>query len=65
MAQRFKVGDRVLDTEHSRVGFIEQLPDSAAFKRLILRAAHGDETWPARMGALSPAPESATTEVAQ
>ncbi|MFD3563449.1 hypothetical protein ACFWVU_27840 [Streptomyces sp. NPDC058686] len=65
MAQRFKVGDRVLDTNHSRVGFIEQLPDSAAFRRLILRAVHGTETWPARMGALSPAPEPATTEATQ
>ncbi|MFD7013983.1 hypothetical protein [Streptomyces sp. NPDC059928] len=65
MAQRFQVGDRVLDTEHSRVGFIEQLPDSASFKRLILRAAHGTETWPARMGALSPAPETTAAEASQ
>lgn len=62
MAQRFKVGDRVLDTARSRVGFSGQLPDFASFKRLILRAAHGMETWPARMGALSPAPEAAARE---
>ncbi|MFF7098265.1 hypothetical protein ACFY9A_38705 [Streptomyces rubradiris] len=65
MAQRFQVGDRVFDAEHSRVGFIEQLSDAAAFKRLMMRAAHGTETWPARMGALSPAPEPAATEATQ
>ncbi|MFI6687995.1 hypothetical protein [Streptomyces sp. NPDC050485] len=65
MTQRFNVGDRVLDAEHSRIGFIEQLPDSAAFKRLILRAAHGSETWPARMGSLSPAPKDSAKEAVQ
>ncbi|WDO11355.1 hypothetical protein ME763_37165 (plasmid) [Streptomyces murinus] len=56
MAPRFKIGDRVRDNDTSRIAFIEQLPDASSFKRLMLRAAHGSEVWPGRIGALDPAP---------
>ncbi|MGA4846551.1 hypothetical protein ACOBQB_09875 [Streptomyces sp. G5(2025)] len=65
MAPRFKVGDRVRDNDSSRIAFIEQLPDSARFKRLLLRAAHGDEVWPGRLSALDPAPVDRSSEVPQ